>query len=119
MPSYNKVLLMGHLTRNPEMKQTQGGTHFCKFGLAMNRKYKRGDDLVDEKTFAEVTVWGKQAESCEQYLEKGAPVFIEGRLQFHQWETDDGHKRNKLEVTATMVQFLAKSGNYDQDEIAF
>jgi single-strand DNA-binding protein len=78
--------------------------------LAVNRKYKAGEEWKEEVCFVDITVWGKQAENCAEYLSKGRPVFIDGRLQFSTWETDDGQKRNKLEVVANSVQFLGQGG---------
>ncbi len=109
MASLNKVLLMGNLTRDPELRFTSNGSALTKFGLAVNRKYKSGEEWKEEVCFVDITVWGKQAENCAEYLSKGRPVFIEGRLQFSSWETDDGQKRNKLEVVANTVQFLGRS----------
>lgn len=106
MPSFNKVILMGNLTRDPELKFTQNGSALCKLGLAVNRKYKSGEEWVDEVCFVDITVWGKQAENCAEYLAKGRSALIEGRLQFSSWETDDGQKRSKLDVVANSVQFL-------------
>ena len=110
MASFNKVLLMGNLTRDPELRFTSNGSALTKFGLAVNRKYKAGEEWKEEVCFVDITVWGKQAENCAEYLSKGRPVFIEGRLQFSTWETDDGQKRNKLEVVANTVQFLGQGG---------
>jgi single-strand DNA-binding protein len=110
MASFNKVLLMGNLTRDPELRFTSNGSALTKFGLAVNRKYKSGEEWKEEVCFVDITVWGKQAENCAEYLSKGRPVFIEGRLQFSSWETDDGQKRNKLEVVANSVQFLGPAG---------
>jgi len=110
MASFNKVLLMGNLTRDPELRFTSSGSALAKFGLAVNRKYKAGEEWKEEVCFVDITVWGKQAENCAEYLSKGRPVFIDGRLQFSTWETDDGQKRNKLEVVANSVQFLGQAG---------
>jgi len=101
---------MGNLTRDPELRFTSSGSALAKFGLAVNRKYKAGDEWKEEVCFVDITVWGKQAENCAEYLSKGRPVFIDGRLQFSTWETEDGQKRNKLEVVANTVQFLGQSG---------
>ncbi len=109
--SFNKVFLMGNLTRDPELRYTASGAGVTSFGLAVNRKYKQGDELKEEVCFNDITVWGKAGENCTQYLNKGSAVFIEGRLQFRSWETDDGQKRSKLDVVATNVQFLPKSGS--------
>jgi len=113
LSSYNKVLLMGHLTRDCELRFSQSGSAVCKFGLAVNRKYKAGDDWKEEVCFVDVTVFGKQGENCAEYTHKGDPVFIEGRLQFSTWETEEGQKRNKLEVIGERVQFLSKKNNDD------
>jgi len=114
MANFNKVLLMGNLTRDPELRFTSNGSALAKFGLAVNRKYKAGEEWKEEVCFVDITVWGKQAENCAEYLSKGKPVFIDGRLQFSSWETDDGQKRSKLEVVANMVQFLGQGGGGKQ-----
>ncbi len=111
MASFNKVFLMGNLTRDPELRYTASGAGVASFGLAVNRKYKQGDDWKEEVCFVDITVWGKQGENCTEYLNKGSAVFLEGRLQFRTWETDDGQKRSKLDVVANNVQFLPKSGS--------
>lgn len=105
MASFNKVMLMGNLTRDPELRFTAKGSAVASFGLAVNRKFKQGDEWVDEVCFVDITVWGKQGENCAEYLSKGRPAFIEGYLKFSTWESD-GQKRNKLEVVASAVQFL-------------
>jgi single-strand DNA-binding protein len=105
MASFNKVMLMGNLTRDPELRFTAKGSAVASFGLAVNRKFKQGDEWVDEVCFVDITVWGKQGENCAEYLSKGRPAFIEGYLKFSTWESD-GQKRNKLEVVANTVQFL-------------
>lgn len=105
MASVNKVMLMGNLTRDPEIKYTPSGSAVCNLGIASNRKYKKGDEMVEDVTFADVEVWGSSAENCSKYLKKGSPVFIEGRLKFSTWEKD-GEKRSKLSVVAENVQFL-------------
>jgi single-strand DNA-binding protein len=106
MASLNKVVLIGNLTRDPELRYTASGSAMTKFGLAMNRKYKSGEEWKEEVTFVDITVWGKQAENCSEYLSKGRSVCVDGRLNFSQWETDDGQKRSKLDVTAERVVFL-------------
>ena len=110
MASFNKVLLLGNLTRDPELRYTTNGAAVVGFGLAVNRKYKQGDDWKDEVCFVDITVWGKSGENCAEYLSKGSQVFIDGRLNFQTWETESGQKRNKLEVVANMVQFLGRPG---------
>ncbi len=110
MASFNKVLLMGNLTRDPELRYTSGGAAVASFGLAVNRKFKQGEEWKEDVCFVDITVWAKQGENCAQYLNKGSLVFIEGRLNFQTWETD-GQKRNKLEVVANNVQFLTRQGD--------
>ena len=108
MASYNKVLLMGNLTRDPEVKYTPKGTALANLGLAVNRVYTtESGEQKEEVTFIDIEVWGRQAETAGQYLSKGRPVFIEGRLKLDSWEDkESGQKRNKLKVVAERVQFL-------------
>jgi single-strand DNA-binding protein len=110
--SLNKVLLIGNLTRDPELRYIPSGTAVAKFGLAVNRDYvdKASGEKKENTCFVDVTVWGKQAEICNQYLSKGRPVFVEGRLEFSTWETKDGDKRSKIEVVGERVQFLGGRG---------
>ena len=110
MASFNKVLLMGNLTRDPELRYTSGGAAVASFGLAVNRKFKQGEEWKEEVCFVDITVWAKQGENCAQYLNKGSLAFIEGRLNYQTWEADGGQKRSKLEVVANNVQFLTKQG---------
>ena len=110
MASLNKVFLMGNLTRDPELRFTSNGSAVAGFGMAINRRYKQGDEWKEEVCFIDITVWGKQAENCAEYLSKGRPVFVEGYLKLNSWETDAGEKRNKLEVVALTVQFLGRPG---------
>jgi single-strand DNA-binding protein len=111
MASLNKVLIMGNLTRDPEIRHTPGGSAVCELGLALNRKYMSNNQEQEEVCFVDVTVWGKQAESCGRYLEKGAPVFIEGRLKLDQWQDkNSGAGRSKLGVVAERVQFMPRGG---------
>ena len=111
MASFNKVLLMGNLTRDPELRYTSGGTAVASFGLAVNRKFKQGEEWKDEVCFVDITVWAKQRENCAEYLNKGSQAFIEGRLNYQTWEDkQSGQQRSKLEVVANNVQFLTKQG---------
>jgi single-strand DNA-binding protein len=110
MASFNKVLLMGNLTRDPELRYTASGAAVASFGLAVNRKFKQGEEWKEDVCFVDITVWAKQGGNCAQYLNKGSLVFLEGRLNFQTWETD-GQKRNKLEVVANNVQFLTRQGD--------
>jgi len=106
MASLNKVFMMGNLTRDPELRYVPSGAPVATFGLAVNRTFvTQHGDKKDEVCFVRVVVFGKQAESCSQYLTKGRPVFIEGRLQYRAWE-QDGQKRSTLDIVADRVQFL-------------
>ena len=115
MASFNKVMLMGNLTRDPELRFLANGDAVASFGLAVNRKVKKGDVWEDDVCFVEITVWKKQAANWAEYLRKGRPAFIEGYLKFSKWETDDGQKRNKLEVVANTVQFLGSRNDSQGD----
>jgi single-strand DNA-binding protein len=109
MGSMNRVFLMGNLTRKPELQHTPSGVAVTDLGLAVSDKYKnKAGELVEVTCFADIVVWGKQAEMCEQCLGKGAPVLVEGRLQFDQWQTETGEKKNRLKIRADRVQFLAR-----------
>lgn len=110
MASFNKVILMGNLTKDPEIRYNPNGTAVANLSMALNRKYKQGDEFKEEVSFFDIVVFGKQAEHCSQYLNKGSGVLVEGRLQQRRWETDDGQKRSKVEVVAQFVQFMPKSG---------
>ncbi len=107
MANLNKVLLIGNLTRDPELRYTPSGTPVATFGLATTRRYKRKDGEQQEETcFVDVVVWGRQGEVVSEYLSKGRPVFVEGRLQLDSWETAEGEKRSRLRVVADNFQFL-------------
>ncbi|MEQ1793370.1 MAG: single-stranded DNA-binding protein [Nitrospira sp.] len=108
MAGFNKVILMGNLTRNPELRYTPSGTPVASFGLAVSRRFKQGEELKEEVCFVDIVVFGKQAEHCGQYLSKGNGAIIEGRLQQRRWETEDGQKRSKHEVVAQSVTFMPK-----------
>lgn len=105
---FNKVILIGNLTRDPELRYTPQGTSVCNFGIAINRKYKQAEETKEEVTFINIVVFGKQADNCGQYLNKGNSVLVEGRLQERRWETEEGQKRSKYEVVAQTVRFLSK-----------
>ena len=110
MASLNKVLLIGNLTKDPELRYTPNGVAVANLRLAVNRKYKdKAGEWKEDTCFVTVTAWDKQAEVCNQYLQKGRPVFIEGRLQSRSWETADGQKRNTIDVRAERIQFLGTS----------
>jgi single-strand DNA-binding protein len=102
----NRVVLTGNLTRDPELSSTGGGLAICKLGIAVNTRRKGAEGQWEEKAnFFRVTVFGKQAESCHQYLKKGRAVAIDGRLEWSQWERD-GQKRESVDIIADNVQFL-------------
>ena len=112
MASVNIVMLMGNLTRDVEMRYTPSGMAVAKIGLATNRKFRdtKTNELREEVTYVDITAFGKTAELCGQYLSKGRPVFIEGRLKFDQWDDKQtGQKRSKLAVVADRVQFMGSS----------
>ena len=107
MASLNKVFLIGNLTRDPELRYTSSGVPVANLRLAVNRKYKdKSGELKEDTCFVTVTAWDKQAEICNQYLQKGRAVFVEGRLQSRSWETPDGQKRNTIDVRVERIQFL-------------
>ncbi|MDD5561606.1 MAG: single-stranded DNA-binding protein [Candidatus Omnitrophica bacterium] len=111
MASYNKVLLMGNLTKDPELRYTPQGTAVVNLRLAVNRKYRtKEQELKEEVCFITAVVWNKQAETCNQYLHKGSGVFVEGRLQSRSWEDNTGAKRSVIEVRAERVQFMGAPG---------
>jgi single-strand DNA-binding protein len=108
MASFNKVILLGNLTRDPELRYTPKGTAVARLGLAVNRSYKTDSgESKEEVTFIDVDAWGKQAELISQYLRKGNPLFVEGRLKLDQWEDKQtGQKKSKLGVVLEGFQFL-------------
>lgn len=114
MASLNRVILIGNLTRDPELRFTPTGSPVAGFGLAVNRVYtnKQGEK-VENVDFFNIVVWAKLAELCAEYIHKGSPVAVEGRLQSRSWETEDGQKRSTVEIVAENVQFLARSGGGD------
>ncbi len=110
MASLNKVLLIGNLTRPPELRYTPSGTAVADLRLAVNRNYStQTGEKREETCFLTIVVWGKQAESCGEYLDKGSQVFVEGRLQTRDWEGKDGQKRTSTEVVAERVQFMSRT----------
>jgi len=107
MASLNKVFLMGNLTRDPELRYTPNGTAVADLRLAVNDSYSdRDGKRVDRALFVDVVVWQRQAETASQYLSKGRPILVEGRLQMDEWEDKQGEKRSKIRVVAQNVQFL-------------
>ena len=111
MASLNKVLLIGNLTRDPQLRYIPSGTAVAEFGLAINNKWTGKDGQKHEDTtFVDITLWARSAELASEYLHKGDPVFIEGRLQYDQWQDKEGQKRNRLRVTGERMQFLPRPG---------
>ena len=109
----NRVVLVGNLTRDPELRHTPGGTAVCSLRIAVNtrRKDAATGDWTEKPNYFDVTVWGNQGESCAQYLAKGRPVAIDGRLEWREWEAQDGTKRQAVEIIADTVQFLGGRGD--------
>ena len=109
MASLNKVFLIGNLTKPPELRYTPSGTAVADVRLAVNRNYTtQSGEKREDTCFLTVVVWGKQAEACGEYLDKGSPILVEGRLQTREWEGKDGQKRTVIEVVAERVQFMGR-----------
>ncbi len=105
--SFNKVFLMGNLTRDPEVRHTTGNNAVANIGLAVNRRFRTQDGQNrEETTFVDCEAWGRTAETMAQYLKKGRPVFIEGRLKLDQWQDKEGNNRSKLKVVIDTFQFI-------------
>jgi single-strand DNA-binding protein len=107
MANINRVVLVGNLTKDPELRHTPSGTAVCKLRIAVNTRQKDAQgNWGDKPNYFDVTVWGNQGESCSQYLSKGRPVGVDGRLDWREWEAQDGSKRQAVEIIADTVQFL-------------
>ena len=102
----NRVILTGNLTRDPELRSLPSGTAVCNMRLAVNTRRKEGDAWVDKPNYFDVTVWGKQGENAAEYLAKGRPVAIDGRLQWREWTDKQGNKRQSIDIVADSVQYL-------------
>lgn len=112
--SFNKIIIVGNLGRDPELRYTPQGTAVCSFSVATSEKRKdKGGDMQEITTWFRVTMWGKQAETASKYLTKGKPVYIEGRLRIEEWTDRDGNNRQSLEVNATDMQFIGAGGRND------
>jgi single-strand DNA-binding protein len=109
----NRVILTGNLTADPELSTLPSGTSVCRLRLAVNRRYKdqSSGEWSEKPNYFDIKVWGAQGENCAQYLSKGRPVAIDGRLEWSEWESQDGGKRSKVEVVADTVQFLGSRGD--------
>ena len=117
MANLNKVLLIGNLTRDPDLRYIPSGAAVANFGLAINRTYTNSTgEKVEDVCFVDVVAWSRLAEVCGEYLTKGRPVFIEGRLQMDSWEQEDGKKRSKLKVIAQNIQFLGGAKSAPEEE---
>lgn len=113
--SFNKVMILGNLTRDPELRYIPSGQAVATFTVACNRNYvAQSGEKKEEVSFIRVVVWGRQAENCNEYLKKGSSVFVEGRLQSRSWEAQDGTKRSTIEVIALSIQFLGRPGGKSQ-----
>jgi single-strand DNA-binding protein len=115
MAGYNRIILIGNLTRDPEHKELASGQSVCRLGLATNRQFKNRQtgEMVQEVMFVDIDVWGPQAESCRQYLSKGRPVLVEGRLKLDTWQDQNGQNRSKHSVVADRVVFLGGANEAD------
>lgn len=123
MSSFNRVIMAGNLTRDPDYKQLTSGQAVCRLGLASNRQFKnkQSGDMIQEVCYIDIDVWGPQAESCRQYLQKGRPILVEGRLKLDTWDDASGQKRSKHSIVADRVVFLgsnaqAEAGTSPEDE---
>ena len=109
----NRVVLVGNLTKDPELRHTPSGTAVCSLRLAVNtrRKDRATGEWTEKPNYFDITVWGNQGESCAQYLAKGRPVAVDGRLEWREWDAQDGTKRQAVEIIADSVQFLGSRGD--------
>jgi len=117
MASYNRIIMMGNLTRDPELKQLTSGQSVCRFSLASNRQFKnkQSGTMVQEVCFVDIDVWGPQADVCKQYLSKGRPVLVEGRLKLDSWQDAEGNRRSKHSIVADRVTFLSGGASAEDD----
>jgi single-strand DNA-binding protein len=120
MAGYNRVVIVGNLTRDPEYKQLASGQAVSRLGLATNRQFKnrQNGSMIQEVCFIDIDVWGAQAESCKQYLQKGRSVLVEGRLKFDTWEDQNGQTRSKHSIVADRVVFLSSAGDANDEDVA-
>ena len=113
MANINRVVIEGNLTRDPELRQLAGGNSVCKLRVAVNDRRKVNGEWQDVPGYYDVTSWGAQGESCAKYLAKGSQVAVDGRLEWREWTTDDGQKRQAVEISASDVQFLGSRSSGD------
>ena len=109
MANFNKVILLGNLTRDPELRYAPNGTPVTTFGLAVSQRFGQGDERKEEVCFVDIVAFGRQAETASEFLSKGRAALIEGRLQWRSWEGQDGQKRSKHEVVAERIQFMPRA----------
>ena len=115
MASYNRVILVGNLTRDPQLRYIPSGTPVADLGLAVKNRYKNSNgEWVEEPTFVDITLWARTAEVASEYLSKGSPVLIEGRLKLDTWETNEGQKRSKLKVVGERMQMLGSRADRER-----
>jgi single-strand DNA-binding protein len=130
MSSINRVVLVGNLTRDPELRSTAAGTSLCRLRVACNSRWRNSEtgDWDEKPNFFDVSVFGASAEACSRFLEKGRPVAVDGRLDWHEWENDEGERRQAVGVVADNVQFLSSrqgpasdvaEGELEEEAIAF
>ena len=111
MASFNRVIVMGNLTKDPELKRNPSGTAVCALRLAISESYRNKEgERIDRPVYVDVVAWNQQAEFCNQYLAKGSPVLVEGRLQYDEWKTPENETRNKLRIVASRVQLIGGHG---------
>jgi single-strand DNA-binding protein len=130
MSSINRVVLVGNLTRDPELRSTAAGTSLCRLRVACNSRWRNSEtgEWDEKPNFFDVSVFGASAEACSRFLEKGRPVAVDGRLDWHEWENDEGERRQAVGVVADNVQFLSSrqgpasdvaEGQLEEEAIAF
>jgi single-strand DNA-binding protein len=117
MSSFNRIIMIGNLTRDPDYKQLTSGQAVCRLGIASNRQFKNksSGDMIQEVCYIDIDVWGAQAESCRQYLQKGRPILVEGRLKLDSWDDANGQKRSKHSIVADRVVFLGSNAQAQAD----
>lgn len=117
MAGYNRIIMVGNLTRDPDYKQLSSGQSVCRLGIASNRQFRnrQSGDMVQEVCYIDIDVWGPQADSCNQYLAKGRQILVEGRIKFDTWQDQDGKNRNKHSIVADRVVFLSTGSDAVSD----
>ena len=117
MAGYNRIIMVGNLTRDPDYKQLSSGQAVCRLAIASNRQFRnrQSGDMVQEVCYIDIDVWGPQADSCNQYLEKGRQILVEGRIKFDTWQDQDGKSRNKHSIVADRVVFLSSGSDSTAD----